>query len=105
MFASPLRAVRWTLVAVVIALVCAPSALASAQLQQTKTVTDVNGGGVRPGDVLTYDITGTNTGPDAALNVVVGDDVPANTTYVNGSANANAGGGVAGSGTFIPANA
>ena len=50
-----------------------------------KTVTDLNGGQVQRGDVLEYDIAGTNTGDDGAANVVVTDAFPANTTYVPGS--------------------
>lgn len=47
----------------------------------TKTVTDVNGGDLNPGDLLEYTITYQNTGNDAAVNVVLTDDIPANTTY------------------------
>jgi uncharacterized repeat protein (TIGR01451 family) len=54
-------------------------------VQSTKTVTDLNGGLVEPGDELEYGITGTNRGQDAALNTVVTDPVPANTTFVGGS--------------------
>ena len=61
----------------------------------TKSVTDVNGGGVNPGDVLEYSITVSNTGNDGASNNVLRDTIPSNTTYVAGSmqitAGANAG--------------
>jgi hypothetical protein len=55
----------------------------------TKTVTDVTSGGARssvaPGDVLQYTITATNSGLDAAGNVVLTDPIPANSHYVPGS--------------------
>jgi len=51
----------------------------------TKKVIDVNGGDVNPGDVLEYEITYTNTGNDAAKDVVIQDPIPANTTFVAGS--------------------
>ena len=51
----------------------------------TKTVTDVNGGTVEPGDVLEYVLTVANTGNDPAINVVLDDPIPANTTYEPGS--------------------
>jgi uncharacterized repeat protein (TIGR01451 family) len=50
-----------------------------------KTVTDVNGGFVLPGDVLEYTINFSNTGNDPATRTVVIDNVPANTTYLPGS--------------------
>jgi uncharacterized repeat protein (TIGR01451 family) len=55
-------------------------------LQSAKSVTDLNGGLVEPGDELEYRITGTNTGQDAAVGVAVTDPVPAGTDYVAGSA-------------------
>jgi uncharacterized repeat protein (TIGR01451 family) len=51
----------------------------------TKTVTDLNGGSLAPGDVLEYTITATNTGQDNATNSVLTDPIPANTTYKPGS--------------------
>lgn len=51
----------------------------------TKTVTDLNGGVVAPGDILEYLVTATNTGTDAATQTVVRDTLPANATYVAGS--------------------
>lgn len=51
----------------------------------TKTVTDVNGGDLLPGDVLEYTITYQNTGNDAAVDVVLTDAIPTNTTYETGS--------------------
>lgn len=51
----------------------------------TKTVTDVNGGSARPGDVLEYTIALTNSGLDGAVQTVVRDTLPVNATYVPGS--------------------
>jgi uncharacterized repeat protein (TIGR01451 family) len=59
--------------------------LFSPDVQSSKSVTDLNGGLVEPGDELEYVISGTNRGKDAALNAVVTDPVPANTTFVGGS--------------------
>lgn len=50
-----------------------------------KTVTDVNGGLVRPGDVLEYTLSLTNSGQDDAIQTFARDTLPANTTYVPGS--------------------
>jgi uncharacterized repeat protein (TIGR01451 family) len=50
-----------------------------------KTVTDVNGGDVNPGDVLQYDISSTNTGQSAAFDSRIDDAIPAHTTFVPGS--------------------
>lgn len=50
-----------------------------------KTVTDVNGGSVQPGDALEYTVSFTNTGTDSATNVVLRDPIPASTTYLPGS--------------------
>lgn len=50
-----------------------------------KTVTDLNGAPARPGDVLEYTITMTNTGNDGAIQTVLTDPIPANATYVPGS--------------------
>ncbi len=58
-------------------------------LVDTKSVTDVTSGGspraVAPGDVLQYTVNLTNSGLDAAGNVVLTDPIPANTHYVPGS--------------------
>ena len=51
----------------------------------TKTVADLNGGTVEPGDVLQYVITFANTGNDPATDLVLIDPIPANTTYVPNS--------------------
>ena len=47
----------------------------------TKTVTDINGGDLRVGDILEYTITYQNTGNDDAVDVVLKDDIPVDTTY------------------------
>lgn len=54
-------------------------------LASTKTVTDLDGGVVEPGDVLEYAISLTNTGLDAATGVRLDDPVPAGTAYEPGS--------------------
>jgi uncharacterized repeat protein (TIGR01451 family)/MYXO-CTERM domain-containing protein len=51
----------------------------------TKTVADLNGGSIAPGDVLEYTVNVTNTGNDAAVGVVVTDAVPTGLTYVPNS--------------------
>ena len=51
----------------------------------SKVAQDMNGGNLRPGDVLSYTICITNTGTENATNVAVTDAVPANTTFVPGS--------------------
>ncbi len=50
----------------------------------SKTAQDLNGGVLEPGDIIRYTITAINTG-NRALGVVAQDNVPAGTTYVNGS--------------------
>lgn len=55
------------------------------RIEQTKTVVDVDGGELEPGDTLEYTIKGTNAGQDAAVDFVLRDPVPAGTTYVPGS--------------------
>ncbi len=57
-----------------------------------KTVTDLNGGDVVPGDVLEYAATGTNSGTDTAVGVVLTDVLPAGMTFVPGSINLVSGG-------------
>jgi len=51
----------------------------------TKTVTDLNGGDVVPGDTLEYTITGSNSGTDTAVGVTLTDALPAGVTFVPGS--------------------
>ncbi len=59
--------------------------LGEPDLVLTKTLTDVNGGAVEPGDVIEYQIVATNTGNDGAAQVTVTDPIPGSTTYVPGS--------------------
>jgi uncharacterized repeat protein (TIGR01451 family) len=56
-----------------------------------KTVLDLNGGSVRPGDVLEYTGLGRNVGTDAALQTVIRDTLGATLTYVAGSLRVSAG--------------
>lgn len=53
-----------------------------AVLEVTKAVSDTN---PAPGDIITYAITGKNTGNATAYDVIAEDFIPANTTYVPGS--------------------
>jgi uncharacterized repeat protein (TIGR01451 family) len=55
------------------------------QQSMTKSVVDVNGGDVLPGDTLEYTIAFSNTGGDYADATTLLDAIPANTTYVPGS--------------------
>ncbi len=51
----------------------------------TKTVTDLNGGALRPGDELEYAIAVTNNGSDTSTNTVLTDTLPSQVTFVPGS--------------------
>jgi len=51
----------------------------------TKNVTDLNGGQVRPGDLLEYVITMRNVGQDHAGKTVMRDTLPAGVTYEPGT--------------------
>ena len=51
----------------------------------TKTVTDLDGGALRPGDQLEYRVEVKNTGSDAAIATIVSDALPAGVSYVAGS--------------------
>ena len=51
----------------------------------SKTATDGNGAPFRPGDVVTYTISVSNTGNDSATNTVISDPLPADVTFVPGS--------------------
>ncbi|WP_437335269.1 hypothetical protein [Sorangium sp. So ce394] len=59
--------------------------------RSTKSVLDLNGGGVAPGDTLEYTIIVANTGDDSAANVVLSDPLPPGVTYVPGSLEITAG--------------
>jgi uncharacterized repeat protein (TIGR01451 family)/MYXO-CTERM domain-containing protein len=50
-----------------------------------KTVRDVNGGGLLPGDQIEYTITVENKGNDNSANTIVRDTIPTGTTFVPGS--------------------
>ncbi len=54
-------------------------------LAVTKTVSDIDGGDILPGDVLEYEITVASNGADAAADVVLRDPVPAGTSLVAAS--------------------
>src|SRR5690606_27784868 len=51
----------------------------------SKSVEDLNGGVVAPGDVLRYTVTTENTGTDSSAETVLTDPLPAGVTYVPGS--------------------
>jgi uncharacterized repeat protein (TIGR01451 family) len=51
----------------------------------TKSVADMNGGNVQPGDVLEYTASMTNTGQDNAIAMVLRDTLDSNVSYVAGS--------------------
>ncbi|MDH5823897.1 DUF11 domain-containing protein [Luteimonas sp. RD2P54] len=51
----------------------------------TKQAVDVDGGELLPGDEVEYTVSFVNEGEDGALEVVVTDPIPANTTFVPGS--------------------
>ncbi|WP_437967837.1 hypothetical protein WMF04_00435 [Sorangium sp. So ce260] len=57
----------------------------------TKSVLDLNGGGVTPGDTLEYTIIVANTGDDDAAEVELNDPLPPGVTYVPGSLEITAG--------------
>ncbi len=54
-------------------------------LSSTKSVSDLDGGRVEPGDVLEYTVSLTNTGLDAATGVRLSDPIPPGTIYEPGS--------------------
>lgn len=58
-----------------------------------KSVTDVNGGSLLPGDVLEYSVAVRNEGDDSASAVVLTDALPASTSFVPGSLAITAGDG------------
>ena len=57
----------------------------------TKTVVDVNGGLLLPGDILEYTLTAINTGNDTAIDVVLKDPLPMGVTYVPNTLQVSAG--------------
>ncbi|MEO6721731.1 MAG: T9SS type A sorting domain-containing protein [Ferruginibacter sp.] len=54
-----------------------------------KTATDINGGSLKPGDSLRYQINYTNVGNDSSTNTIILDNIPAGTTYLPGSLKIN----------------
>jgi uncharacterized repeat protein (TIGR01451 family) len=65
-----------------------------------KTVTDLNGGDVNPGDVLRYEISSTNTGRSTAYDSRINDAIPPHTAYKPGSLQiSDSPGGIAGAKT------
>ena len=65
-----------------------------------KTFTDLNGAPLRPGDVIEYSVTVTNTGNDASANTVMTDALPVGVSYVPQSISISAG---PGAGAFTDA--
>ena len=59
--------------------------LHQANIQMTKSSQVIGGGTPKPGSVVEYTTRVTNTGDDNAVNVVLSDPIPANTTYVPGT--------------------
>jgi uncharacterized repeat protein (TIGR01451 family)/LPXTG-motif cell wall-anchored protein len=62
-----------------------PTTIPNSSITVDKTVTDVNGGNVQAGDILEYSMLVRNSGNEAVINVVVNDNIPANTSYVTSS--------------------
>ena len=54
-------------------------------MQTIKTVSDINGGPVSPGDTLLYTISVNNSGNDTSLTTTIIDTLPFNGDYVPGS--------------------
>ncbi|MFC3196333.1 gliding motility-associated C-terminal domain-containing protein, partial [Parapedobacter deserti] len=66
---------------------CTTPPLLDRRFSTAKTVSDANGdGSAQAGEELTFTITVTNTGQADLENIAIADPVPANTTYVAGSA-------------------
>lgn len=59
--------------------------LIAPDVELQKSVQDLNGGQVEPGDTLRYTVTATNGGPDDATDVVLRDPIPAGTAYAAGT--------------------
>lgn len=72
---------RRHLLVLAFACLCAVRAFGQASADLSATKTD-SPDPVLPGGTITYTITVHNAGPNAASNVFVGDNVPANTTFV-----------------------
>ncbi|MBP9072110.1 MAG: DUF11 domain-containing protein, partial [Caldilineaceae bacterium] len=68
-----------------------PTLIVKPILTLDKRSTDINGGALEPRDLLRYTLVLTNSGNTAATGTVVTDSIPANTTYVPGSATTSQG--------------
>ncbi len=60
-------------------------------LSATKTLTDLNGGNVEPGDILQYSVAIKNTSDHTISGIKFSDPIPANTTYYPDSVSIPAG--------------
>lgn len=69
----------------------------------SKSVIDINGGNLQPGDELQYVIDVKNTGDDTAINTVLVDNLPSQVTYVPGTIEVIAGPNM-GAKTDVPAD-
>ncbi|MCP4542662.1 MAG: DUF11 domain-containing protein [Chloroflexi bacterium] len=74
-----------------VAVVTVVNPVPSGALILTKTARDVNGGGLYVGDVIEYRVMVRNITATQQTNVVITDAIPANTTYVLGSASVTRG--------------
>ncbi len=61
------------------------------ELRAQKTVSDVNGGGVNPGDTLLYTVSMSNSGNDTSTATSIVDTLPFNADYVPNSVRITAG--------------
>lgn len=62
-------------------------------IKGTKSVRNLSGGDdVNPGDTLEYTVDFANSGDDDAIDAVISDELPANTTFVPGSLRVTGGG-------------
>jgi len=59
--------------------------MSDANMEATKTATDMNNGDLEPGDTVEYRISIRNNGPDTAEDIVLFDSVPIHTTLIPGS--------------------
>ena len=55
------------------------------ELAMQKTVADINGGTVQPGDTLLYTVLAQNSGNDTSVATIITDTIPFNSDYVPGS--------------------
>ncbi|MDC0672596.1 hypothetical protein [Nannocystis radixulma] len=71
--------------AVVLATIVVSAETAAPLLEIVELVVDLNGGAFVPGDVVEFNITVTNVGTDAAVDVVLTDVLPLGLTFVPGT--------------------